>query len=392
VNKTAPLRRFSYISQSIIHNSAFGLHPSSFTLHPLTFNLQLSTFPICLLCCLFAGCGVAGPPHPPRVARPEAVTDLTAAQKGPAFELTFTRPLRAVDGQRLTKPLEIEIIRAVTPTREGPPATLEGAAPWFTLSADDLAKHALGGKVSFAAKLSEAEIVQSVGATFSIAVRGRTFGFRHRVLESEPSNVVQAVFLDVSGPPVNLQVKTTEKALELSWTAALGSIRGNPHPELTGYRVYRSLGKPAAFHLRGETVSPAFSDSEFLFNQSYFYKVCAWVKRGTQVAESEDSAVVEITPRDTFPPAAPQNLSGLFSADAVQLVWTANAEPDLAGYNVYRREGDAAWQKLNPDLLRTPTFEDRAVQAAHSYVYRVTAVDLAHNESAPSEEITVEAR
>lgn len=378
-------RGSSHASEFRIHNSHFIIHPSPFTLHPLTFAT-------CLLCALFLGCGVAGPPHPPRVERPESVTDLTAAQKGPAFELTFTRPLRAVDGQRLTKPLDIEIIRAVTPSGGAAPSSLEGVAPWFTVPAGDLAKHTAGDKITFDAKLSGAESVQSVGATFSLAVRGRTFGFRHRVLESESSNVVRAVFLDVSDPPGHLQVITTENALELSWTAPQSTLSGKPLSGLVGFRVYRSLGKPTAFQLRGETVFPAFSDSEFLFNQTYFYKVCARFKQGPQAAESEDSAVFEIIPRDTFPPGAPQNISGLFSADAVQLVWTANAEPDLAGYNIYRREGDAAWQKLNPSLLRTPTFEDRAVQPAHSYVYHVTAVDLAHNESAPSEEITVEAR
>jgi hypothetical protein len=376
VDKTVPRRRFCNTSQFILHTSHFIIH-NSYLIIP---------------CALFLGCGVAGPPHPPRVERPEPVTDLTAAQKGPAFELSFTRPRRAVDGQRLTKPLEIEIIRAVSPSGGAAPPSLEGAAPWFTVSADDVAKHAAGDKVTFDAKLSEAEIASSVGATFSLAVRGRTFGFRHRVLESESSNVVRAVFLDVSGPPESLQVKTTEKALELSWTAPQRSLSGKPLSGLAGYRVYRSLGKPTAFQLRGETVSPALSDSEFAFDHTYFFKVCAWFKQGAQVAESQDSAVVEITPRDTFPPAAPQNVSGLFSADAVQLVWTTNTEPDLAGYNVYRREGDAAWRKMNPDLLRTPTFEDRAVQPGHSYVYRVTAVDLAHNESAPSDEIAVEAR
>jgi len=143
--------------------------------------------------------------------------------------------------------------------------------------------------------------------------------------------------------------------------------------------------------MRGEPNRAAFYDEDFEFDHNYFYKVCARFKQSAQVAESDDSAVVEITPRDIFPPAAPKDLSGLFSAEAVQLVWSANTEADLAGYNVYRREGEGPWQKINSELARTPTFEDRGVQAGHKYLYRVTAVDLAHNESAPSEEAEVEA-
>jgi fibronectin type 3 domain-containing protein len=74
----------------------------------------------------------------------------------------------------------------------------------------------------------------------------------------------------------------------------------------------------------------------------------------------------------------------------VELVWTANAEPDLAGYHVYRHEQDGPAQKLNPELVRTPIFRDGSVAARHVYLYHVTAVDLIDNESSPSEEVQVE--
>lgn len=361
-------RRFAYSSQFTIHNSYF-----------------------IILCALCFGCGVAGQPHPPRVERPEAVTDLAMMQKGPAFVLSFTPPRRAVDGQRLTKPLEIELFRAITNPGEKVPASLAAAAPSRTVPADDLARHTSGDKAVLSERLSDSELAQYQGATITFALRGLTFGFRHRRLDSELSNLARGMLLDVSGPVEDLQIKTTENALELRWTAPERSLSGRPLSDLAGYRVYRSeTGKPGTFQVRRETISAAYSDSDFAFDHTYFYKVCARFRQAAQVAESEDSAVVEITPRDTFPPAAPKNVSGLFSADAVQLVWTANTEPDLAGYNVYRREGEAAWRKLNSDALRTPTFEDRSVQPGHQYLYRVTAVDLAHNESAPSEETAVE--
>ena len=315
------------------------------------------------------------------------------AQKGAAFELSFTRPLRAVDGERLTKPLQIEILRAVGRPGEKAPESLAGIAPWATLSPDDVARHTTGNKVAFSAPLSESEFFQLQGATVFFAVRGLTFGFRQKRLESELSNIVRGALLDITGPVENLRVITSEKALELSWTAPARSLSGKLLSDLAGFRVYRSpTGKPGTFQMRSEPNSPAYSDSQFAFDRTYFYKVCARFKRGAQEAESEDSAVAEITPRDTFPPAAPRNVSGLFSADAAQLVWSANTEADLAGYNVYRREGDTAWQKMNPELLRTPTFEDRAVQPGHQYFYRVTAVDLARNEGPPSEETAVEAK
>jgi fibronectin type 3 domain-containing protein len=80
----------------------------------------------------------------------------------------------------------------------------------------------------------------------------------------------------------------------------------------------------------------------------------------------------------------------LYTNGAVELVWTANTEKDLAGYYVYRREDGEQPRRLNKELLRTPILRDASVQPSHTYFYRVTAVDLSGNESQPSEEVEVE--
>ncbi|HEV2349867.1 MAG TPA: fibronectin type III domain-containing protein [Terriglobia bacterium] len=291
----------------------------------------------------------------------------------------------------MTKPLEIEIFRAITGPGATPAEPEAGSAPWRTLSTDDLQKYTEGGKIIYSTKLSDQEFRQSLGSTFTFAVRGLTRGFRGRRLEGEYSNIVRPVLLDVSAPVGNLQIKTTEKALVLSWTPPSRSITGQTMAAPSSYQVYWSpTGKPGTFQKRGETTTSAFSDPDFAFEHTYFYRIRAIFKQGNQVAESDDPAPVAITPHDTFPPAPPSNVSALFSAGAIQLVWTANTEPDLAGYNVYRREKDGVAHKINSEMLRTPTFEDRTVQAGHQYFYRVTSVDLTHNESLPSEEVTAE--
>ena len=70
----------------------------------------------------------------------------------------------------------------------------------------------------------------------------------------------------------------------------------------------------------------------------------------------------------------------------IDLTWTLNSEADLAGYNVYRREADAAPQKINAELVKTPASRDPNVTAGHTYLYSVSAVDLRTNESGRSEE------
>jgi fibronectin type 3 domain-containing protein len=61
-------------------------------------------------------------------------------------------------------------------------------------------------------------------------------------------------------------------------------------------------------------------------------------------------------------------------------------DADLAGYNVYRREGEAAPIKLNSDLIKAPSYRDGAVMPGKKYFYSVSAVDLRGNESARSDE------
>src|SRR5262249_58702330 len=106
--------------------------------------------------------------------------------------------------------------------------------------------------------------------------------------------------------------------------------------------------------------------------------------------ESDDSVPAIVATRDTFPPAAPQNVSASAvpapsGAPAVDLSWSINLETDLAGYRVYRSEGqDTPGKLVTPDLLSTPAWRDISVQPGHLYWYTVTAVDRSGNESAHS--------
>jgi len=74
----------------------------------------------------------------------------------------------------------------------------------------------------------------------------------------------------------------------------------------------------------------------------------------------------------------------------VELIWTANAEPDLAGYKVYRRDDGGPPRRISQALVSTPIFHDSSVELGHTYAYEVTAVDLAGNESRPSAEAQVQ--
>jgi hypothetical protein len=88
---------------------------------------------------------------------------------------------------------------------------------------------------------------------------------------------------------------------------------------------------------------------------------------------------------DTSPPAAPAGLTVTRGGAGARLTWSANGEPDLAGYEVFRGGASAGPFALACDsLLPAPGFDDPALPGGGAAWYRVVAVDLSGNASAPS--------
>ena len=82
----------------------------------------------------------------------------------------------------------------------------------------------------------------------------------------------------------------------------------------------------------------------------------------------------------------------MHTTDAIELIWNVSPEADLLGYNVYRQEDSSTASKLNPEPLSTPIYRDSKIAAGKTYKYRVTALDIAGNESGPSTEAEAEVR
>jgi hypothetical protein len=90
---------------------------------------------------------------------------------------------------------------------------------------------------------------------------------------------------------------------------------------------------------------------------------------------------------DTTPPAPPAGLAATGRDGAVDLVWTANSEPDLAGYTVYRSTSSGGpYTALTASLLSDPSYTDTSVANGIWYYYVVTASDASDNESGYSDE------
>jgi predicted phage tail protein len=164
-----------------------------------------------------------------------------------------------------------------------------------------------------------------------------------------------------------------------------------------GYNIYRTdeaqtaiSGQPINSNLISGT---EYADKSFQFGKDYRYIVRA-VSLGTGGAqvESLNSNAVSVSPKDVFPPAAPERPSIAApepSSARLAIFFAANRESDIAGYNIYRSTDPDLpkqnWTKLNPTLLTRTTYQDDKVESGKTYYYYVTAVDKAGNVSPPSE-------
>ena len=82
-------------------------------------------------------------------------------------------------------------------------------------------------------------------------------------------------------------------------------------------------------------------------------------------------------------PATPSGLSASAQPGGVHVQWSANAEPDLAGYHVYRAPAQSGpFTRLDGAAVTTTTFTDASAPDSASLWYAVSAVDASGNESA----------
>jgi hypothetical protein len=92
---------------------------------------------------------------------------------------------------------------------------------------------------------------------------------------------------------------------------------------------------------------------------------------------------------DATAPAAPAGLTATAKLGRVDLDWSDVAAADLDGYDVFRATSAAGpFTRVNPSRLQASSFADTTVAGGTTYVYTVTASDVAGNRSAHSAQAT----
>ncbi len=389
-----------------------GGNPAARPIFHFLFSIFLATLTA-------AGCAAPSEPTARHAPIPTAVTDLAAMQQGHRVILSLTLPRKTTDGKPLPPDLSIEIYRQVIPAGTKPSA----APPAFsqrdlavTIPSAMVSHYADGGHFEFPFELKTGAIAEPPAEQTIFMVRTRV-NDKKVSADSNPASL----HLYEPFPLAKISAKITHDAIILTgWGAALpemppAGVEPDQFPSDAHYRIFRaeapapaggSQAEPgnenqSAPHLEQIADLPlatmSYEDTNFTFDRTYIYSVRTAAKFGSTWIESDDSNILTVTPKDTFPPSAPQGIVIVFVPAAtgapahLEISWSISPETDLAGYDIYRKEqGSDTALKLNPRPLLTPSYRDMSIQPGISYSYMVKAVDRAGNESPASEPASID--
>lgn len=359
---------------------------------------------VAMLLTLLAACGTPRPPLPPSLELPKPVADLRGFRKADKVTLIWSVPtlttektaLRHLGPSLVCRSIEVAINRCdpvgtVEPTELPPPKP----APQTNPQNKNKNKPAITPvQASYTdVLLPKVEQVNPTGF-LTYAVETQNTDLRSAGL----SNQIQIPLVPTLPAPPDLSASVTADGVVLTWSGVLPDVQS---PGVTYiYRIYRRDRATKAVGVAGElpvslAAQPKLVDSGMEWQRTYDYwvtvvSVLTTSRNAAFQVEGEDSAPLKVAAIDIFPPAIPNGLQAVASGEGQQpfidLTWAPNTEPDLAGYNVFRRQGTGDWVKINTEPVASPTFRDTDVVRGNEYTYAVSAVDLRGNESSRSEE------
>ena len=371
-----------------------------------------------------AGCASPGPPQPPSLNLPEVVKDLTAERTGDIVHLRWTTPETTTDRLNVKGAMTAEICRITIaahppqpsctsviklPVQPGQTRAEEALPPNLTVDPPALLAYRVQifNVHEHSAGLSPEAFASAGAAPPAVEQLKATPTRQGALLEWKPADTTAPVWLDrlpVGPDGVVIMPPQRKEAAKSSKPTIRKPAPSHPKP-VPATPPHRAPPAPIEVTLRTpiESADPGGTiDHTTQMGETYHYT--AQRVRPVSLAghalelRSPVSPPVTVAMRDTFPPPTPSGVEavpgGVSAANrSIDLSWTPDNDADLAGYFVYRQEVDPQGQvtgtvtRLNTTPVVGPAYRDPTVLAGHRYAFRVTAVDTAGNESAPSADV-----
>lgn len=322
------------------------------------------------VCCSLAllACGSVGAPRPPLLDIPGRVEDFAAWQEGAELRAAWTWPVLGSEGEVFHGLERFEILAVDVPEQAPlpPPDVWEQFGEVVAAAEEALAQNSPGDRITISAPLAERIGKRTLFAVRAVSDRSKASAW------SEP------IAFSIVQPPARAgspAPEATPEGIRLRWPAAT---------DASGYLLERRIGD-GEFIVLAQTPDPEYLDRGPVWGKSHQYRV-----RGQRASDAprpvlgEYSEVAALTPEDRFAPASPRDVRGVATPSGVELSWTSNEEPDLAGFFILR---DGV--RLNAEAAEAAAFSDLSGAGGAAYRYSVIAVDRLGNESDPSEPVEV---
>ncbi len=337
-----------------------------------------------------AGCGLPGAPQPPSLNLPSRVTDLSAVRAGRRVTLHWTMPMRNTDKTLVKGSVQVNVCRQQSATGG---CVTAGSLPF-----------APGANGAFSEDLP-APLASGSPRLLTYYIELNNSKDRSAGL-SNPASVLAG---EAPPPVTGLTVAMAKNGVILRWKPI-----GPAHePSATAVRLQRTLiTPPAARHKSGLLAPPpepvtqnllvpagvapgSALDKNIRFGETYEYRAQRILQVTIDGRKLELpgalSPPIRIHVVNVFPPAVPRRLVAVAvpsqngAPPSIDLSWLPDAETNVTGYIVYRRQDGGSWQHISPaQPVVGPAFRDAHVEPGHTYEYAVSAVGRDGLESARS--------
>ncbi len=388
----------------------------------------LSSAAAALIAVCVGGCASPGQPRPPSLNLPEPVKDLTAQRIGDEVYLHWTTPEKNTDRIAVNGTMTAQLCRVAAPSSTCTPVKKLSASSGPTEATDTLPQNLttepatlltyrveiLNAKAHSAGPSNEA-FIASGSAPPPLTNFHATPTRAGAMLEWQPQPTSAPVELDrlpvdASGAviqPAPKPPKSTGKpSLKSAPKSHAPKTTQPPQPKsplpAPSTPIEVKLLAPAAPTDPGGTIDHTAQMGETYSYTAQRVRTVSLTGHTLEIRSAVSSPAIVVM-RNNFPPRAPTGLEAVPGGatpteHSIDLSWTPNSDPDLAGYNVYRQDIDSTGvaagtaARLNQTPVVGPAYRDQTAMAGRRYAYRVTAVDTAGNESAPSADVQETAR
>jgi hypothetical protein len=330
---------------------------------------------------LSSGCGYKNAPIPPQSVVPVAISDLRSTTDEEGVQLTWSYPVKTIQGALLDDISAFELYWAEIPLEDycrscpvpfGEPIELAGGA---TYDGTMRRKGVYGSS-----------LLRS-GHKYFYKVRSRTSWWA----DSADSNIVTFVWFPPTAAPAGLTATPGDRQVSLRWQPVSTFKDGSQVNRAMKYQLQRKV-EGQSFRELGEPIAATeYVDHDVQNGLKYFYTIKSMMVLQDELVSGGITEEIAAMPLDLTPPAVPTGVTVVWSGVGMKIYWDQNDAADIGGYRVYRRATDSGiFVQVGQVAPEYALFTDAGADENVRYYYAVTAIDQATppNESRKSKEAT----